>query len=424
MSLGLSLAALAALQILLSLAAQLVVLRGVGAGAMTDAWVAAQTMPMLVVSLFAVPLQQVWLPRLSLVAPVRPQWLQASRLAQGQSFALIGLASLLLALSSRWWTGLLFPGLAAQGIEGAVRMTGWLLLGAVFNAQALLLTASLRARGTLVLPEFINAASTLALVLAIAWWVPRHGVEAAAWASAARSVLAYGLMWHVAGRPLPALGRGLRHEAPWSDLKPLLAGASIYKTNPLVDRFWASQAADGGMTVFNLAQTGLGAVAQVMERALCMPRVPALARLQEAGRHAEVWQSVRGVVLRVGAIVAGLVLVLLLAKPFWADFLWIALRLDPTAAGTMWWIAMALSGFVWVGAAGSLPVAAFIALGDSRTPVVCSVIAFVIGAVGKSVAFVLGGLPALAAATSLYYLGNLLSVGYLLKKKLLHVGSA
>jgi peptidoglycan biosynthesis protein MviN/MurJ (putative lipid II flippase) len=77
-----------------------------------------------------------------------------------------------------------------------------------------------------------------------------------------------------------------------------------------------------------------------------------------------------------------------------------------------------LLGFLQVSASGSVPVAAFVALGDTRTPARLSIVAFIAGVVLKSLCFLWTGLAGLALATSVYYLGNLVVVTLFLERRL------
>ena len=122
MRLGLSLGVLTGLQLAAAFASQLVVLRVVGAGALTDAFVIAQTLPLLVVAIFASPMQMVWMPRLSLQTEPH-QWQTEQRLAQGQMLWLSSGATVPLALTAMWWLPWLFPGLPAASHALAIELS-------------------------------------------------------------------------------------------------------------------------------------------------------------------------------------------------------------------------------------------------------------------------------------------------------------
>lgn len=423
MKLQLSLGGLAAGQLALTVLIQVVVFRTVGVGAMTDAYVAAQTVPLLIVAVFASPMQQLWQPRLAVAAEDATRLNSESALAQGHMLVLIASVGALLAVLAPLWLPLMFPGLNREVRPLALQMNGIFVAAAICNAQSLLLTSAHRAQGRFVLPEAVGAVASAAVLLACYWAIPIGGVAGAAWLTLSRAVAVMAVLWLVGRYPLPNVGAVLRGQAPWRALRPLLAGASLYKTSPLVDRYWSSLAPNGGMTVFNLAQMGIGALAQILERSLCMPNQPRIARLAKAGERGQLWTLCRSTMVRVTVVTLVFAGMLVLAQPVWSTLMESTLRLDGTSADLMWWVCLTLVGYLHVSAVGSQPVAAFVAMGDSRTPVIVSSIAFVLGMAGKSAAFLVGGLPAMALATSLYYVGNLLVISHLLKRRL-HVPAA
>jgi putative peptidoglycan lipid II flippase len=417
MKLGLSLGALTGLQLLASLGLQVVVLRTVGAGAQTDGFVIAQTLPLLVVAVLATPMQNLWVSRLSGTSTDTSQWQAAHALAQGQMLWLMLGATLPLAATAPVWLVWLAPGLDPHARVMAVDMTRILLLGALCNGHNLLLTAALRSRQQFMLPEAVGASLALLALAAVFWVAPAAGVMGAAWLLAARSALASLILYTAADRPAFQL-RVFRGQASWQQLWPLLAGTSVYKLSPLVDRYWGSMAPAGGLTMLSLAQTGMGAIAQVLERAVSVPVVPRLTPLAAQGRHRELWLLVRTNLIRVALITVTLALLLLAVSPWWDAILAQVLRLQPDAARQMWWICFLLIGFMHAAASGGLPVAAFVALGDTRTPMRVAGISAVVGMVLKSVGFLLGGLPGLTLATSIFYFATFVIVTHLLRKRL------
>lgn len=413
-----ALAGLAAAQLALGLALQFAVLVVLGAGSATDAYVAALTLPMLAVAVLALPLHNLWLPRLAVLAADRAAWRRAQGLAQGQLLALVGGAAVLVAASASGWVPLLFPGLTPLQAELTVQLSRILLLGAVCQAQAGLSTAALRSGERFMAAESVTVLVSAAALAALLLVLPRYGVIGAAWVGVGRSAAVAFILHSMAGRPGVALLDGIKDATLWRPARALIAGSAVFKCEPLVDRFWASQAAAGGLTVLNLAQTGIGAVAQILERAVCMPLVPGLARMAEAHDFAGMQRLCRRCLLRVSACTAFVGLLLLLSQPLWEVLMQGLFKLAPADARQMWWVCLALVGFLHVSAAGGVPVAAFYAMGDTRTPVLLSLAAFLVGVGLKAAGFLLVGLPGLALATSVYCVGNYAVVSWVLRRRL------
>jgi peptidoglycan biosynthesis protein MviN/MurJ (putative lipid II flippase) len=198
----------------------------------------------------------------------------------------------------------------------------------------------------------------------------------------------------------------------------LLAATSIYKSSPLIDRFWTSQAPVGAVSIFGLAQTAMGACATVLDRAICVPSAPVLERLVDSGDFEGVRREYRRCVRRIALLAAPIPLVLLCLLPVWESLLHLTLHVGPAVASSLWVMCMLLTGYLLVGASGSIVVSAFYAVGDTRTPASVGTLGFFIGTALKSVAFVWFGVPGLAMATSLYYLLNMAAMCLLLERKI------
>lgn len=418
MKLTLSLGALAALQLLASVVLQLLVLTIVGAGPGTDAFVAAQALPQVLLAVLSVSMQSVWQPRFAVLANDIAAWRAAQCAAQGQSLMLFGSVALVVLASAGFWVPGLFPGFSSAQRELTVAMTLPLIAGAVLSGHAALLTTALRARDRFLTAEVTAVAGALCALALIVVTVPRYGVIAAAWVNLARALLTSCALFLLADRPHPSLASGWNHTEAWGQLRPMLAGSSLYKTSPLIDRFWTSQSAAGGMTIFSVGQTAMGALAMVLERAVSMPVAPRLARLVEAGDFLGVRSLYRRCVSRITWLVAGLGLLLLAAEPFWAGLLGPLLKIGPPLAFQLWVICLLLLGYLHVAASGTIAVAAFCAMGEAQTPVKVGVLAFLASVVVKSAAFVAWGLPGLAAATSIYYLANMALMSLLLERRI------
>lgn len=417
MKLSLSLGALAALQLASSFLLQLIVLSLLGAGSQTDAWVAAQAVPLVVFSVLSVALQGAWQSRLA-TATEQQLWLSTQKTAQGQLLLVFGGALLVLGGTAELWVRWLFPGFSEAQATIAVRMTRILLVGTLLNGQAALLTTALRARERFVGPEAVALGGSVGAILLAALTVPRFGIEAAAWVSLARSVCVCAILFWLAHRPAPSLVAAWHDHEGWKQSRPILIGSAFYKTGPLVDRFWSSLAPTGGMTLFNLVQTGMGALAMVLERSLCTPVTPQLARLAEGRDFATMRRLYRRSIARV-SVAAGAALVALLALyPAWPHLAGPLLKLDAAASTTAWWLCVVLLGYLHPAAAGSVVVSSFYALGDSHTPVRVGIIGFTVSLALKAAGFLLAGLMGLALATAMHYMGNMLVMCWMLERRL------
>jgi putative peptidoglycan lipid II flippase len=416
MRLGLSLGALAALHIAAGLAVQLWILRIVGAGWKTDAFFAAQAVPLVMLAILSSSLQHVWQARFAVAAVDASKWMQAQSAAQGQVLLTCGSASLFLALAAALWTPWLFPGFDEAQARLTVALALPLFGACALNCHSALSAAALRASGRFVAAEVTPLAGSVLLLVLVLVVVPRWGVVAAAWSLLARAVVVCLAFHRQAGRPAWGVRQSLAQGSLWQQTRLLVGGSSLYKTAPLIDRYWASQAGAGGLTALNLAQLAMSSVTVVLERVLCAPVLPQLARDAEQGMYAQVRAGYRRCVWRVSVATMALAVLLFLAVPVFEPLLVTALSLPRPLAAQVWLLLALLLGFMHVGAAGSVVTTTFMALGDARTPVVVGVVSFFAGAALKSFAFVFAGLPGLALATSAYYVVNMLVLCFLLER--------
>jgi len=293
-----------------------------------------------------------------------------------------------------------------------------LLVASFFNGHASLLTTFQRSRDRFVGPEL---AQLIAFIVAIAAVVPAlqvFGIGAVPWVILARSIVVCLVLYVMAERPAISPLEVLKKRDLWPGTAVLMAGSSIYKTGPLVDRFWISMAPAGSVTVYNLVQIGMNALAIVLDRAICVPAAPTLARFAQARDFTGLRRLYRQCVRRTIYAVISLPLLLVAIHPFWPTLAGAVLKVSPEFAEQMWVLSFMLLGYLIVAGCGYAVMASFYAMGDMRTPVTIGVAGFLVGVVLKSAAFLQIGITGLAIATSAYYVLNLVVLILLLEKRI------
>lgn len=413
---SLVLGGLAAIQVLAALAFQFVVMAMIGAGPETDMFIAAQAVPLVLQAILAIPMQNVWLPRLSVLSNDRDDWCQARDVAQTQTFLLFMLPVLLLALLAPIWVHWAFPGFGHSQVAKTVGMTQLLLASSVLNGQIALLTVVQRSRHQFIGAEAILAVTYLVALVMLYVTLPKFGIQAAVWASVMRSLASYGLLQGMAGLGHFRISKTLITDKAWGQVGPLLAGASVYKMDPIIDRYWSSHSPAGGMTVLGLAQACMSAIATVLERIIVIPVLPDLARLAAAGDFRAVRTAYRKCISRATWLWIPLAIMAFLGYPLWIKLLMFVFNMPQPAAEQFWVVCACLLGFLYVASCGAVSVSAFYALGITRIPALMSVVAFGLGVVLKFAAFPVLSLAGLAIATSIYYLFNLVAVCVLLER--------
>lgn len=417
MKLQVQLGAIAVLQLAAALALQLIVLVTIGPGRETDAFVAAQSVPLVLFSIMSVSLLSIWQPRLAVLADSPTAWLKTQRAAQTQVLIVFGGISSLAALTCAWWLPLIFPAFTAAQIAMAAKLSWLFLLAGVFGGHASVYIAAQRARGRFVGADLTSLVWSLLGAAAAAALVPSYGVEAAAWISLLRAAATAASLCLASGRVLPSLRLAAGSDMMWPRLRPLLAGSALYKTSPLVDRYWASQSGPGGLTVYNLALLAIAAIATVLERSLVGPFSIRAAMLVEAADYAALRPLYRRLLLQITLVTAAVAAVIVALYPVWAAAFMRFMGIPTALSIDLWLISLLLLGYLHVTASGSVCTAVFYAHGDTKTPVIVGIVGFAVGLVLKSFGFLIAGLPGLAAGSSIMFLINLALFSLALRRK-------
>jgi peptidoglycan biosynthesis protein MviN/MurJ (putative lipid II flippase) len=224
---------------------------------------------------------------------------------------------------------------------------------------------------------------------------------------------------------MPGLGRwqalSWRSEAlreAWRRIKPILLGTIYFKTDPLFDRFLASMAPAGGLSLLYIGQQIYGAASQIINKAIAAPMVPMLAIQAKAGDWQMFKRTYRKRLVAISALtIAAYVALLLLGRP--------SLRvlighggITEENVSLLWWIMVALWGVLLGGALGQVTSLAFYALGDTRTPTRLGVWSYTIYIPAKILVFIYYGLTGMAVSISIFVALNFILQFVLLENSL------
>lgn len=394
---------------------QVLVLRIIGAGPMTDAFIAAQTIPLIVASIIGTALQNIWQPRMAVADGDWPT--EVGRAITMTLAVVLPVVAILLGLTPlvmRW----LFLGFTPEQVNLTVNLTRINLIGMTFNIILLIVAAGGRARARFLLVELVPAAVTLLALAAIVILLPHTGIEGAAWILAIRAMASFTLLWMALDAPMPCDPRDASLGATSRAAFALMGGSSFYKLGPLVDRFWGSQAPAGQMTLFNLAQTGVGALASLLERALALPIVPGLARALRAKDYTEVRRIYRNALMLVWTVVAVVVICGAIVMGVIYASVAALLGINTEQVYFLIYSCFALTGFLGVAAGGIIINSVFYAMGDVRTPISVGTAGFFLGLIIKSAAFISTGLLGMALGTSIYYVVTMIVMVSILERRL------
>lgn len=394
---------MAGLQLLGALFIQLYLVRSIGVGADTDILVASQAVPMVAGAILLAALQSAWLPRLSRSVDTPAEFHLDMIAAQGQALLLCIFTYATIAVTAYWWMPVVFSTFSAAQLIQARCFTVIFLVGATFSCLSNVLTFALRAQRKYLLPEVIGVAVTFVALLLAVLSVPIYGIWAGVFIIVVRTLFTYLALSFVCHLPTVNWRLALNTRDAWVRMFPVLSASFFYKSSPLVDRYFASQSTIGGLTLFNLAMSVMGSFAIVIERALCTSKIPGMSRRVVAGDFQAARAVYRRGVLQVSALSTVAIVFLLLAQQ---PIQWVAsalLRLDLGTAHQLWLFMVVLVGYAFASAAGTLPVALFHAMGNTKLPSLIGAIGVSISIAIKYFGFISYGLWGLLLATSLHY---------------------
>jgi putative peptidoglycan lipid II flippase len=411
-----SIATLAGLNIVATFGYQWLPIVKLGVGAATDALFFSAIVPQIVLSVVSSGLTSVLTPLLSTAdadAFRRKAWTFAHGVAFG-ALAINGLLFLLAPVWVRW----LVPGFDPSTQALTIELVRIQLIAAVFTALLTVNWSAQFARNRFLWVE-ASAVIAGAVGLVVLWIaIPIMGVHGVAWALALRAALQVFLLLPGLGAYTPPDWRGSAGRLAWQRLLPIVGGSIYYKTDPLVERFLASFAPAGHLSLFHLASQFYAAGNQVVTKALINPVVPELARSASSSR----WQHFSHLSQRrmitvltvTGAAYAALIIV---GRPL-AQLLLDDEQGTSPEVDLLYALLVALIG-VWLGgAAGQVSTSSFFAYGNTVTPTRVGVVGFTLGIPLKALLFWQWGVVGLAVGTSLYTLGNAAAHQLLLRREL------
>lgn len=405
---------LAASNILLSLLLQWYVITRLGVGVETDALFAGMTLPQLILAVTSSSLTYVFVP---ILATDDEESFHQNAWA---FFILITGLSTVLALvlfaSAEWWVAWLVPGFSSSARALTVTLTRIQLASMVFTAATTVLWSVYGARQKFIWTEASAVLANLAGLLLLIWLLPLYGIVAGAWAMVLRTGLQVVCL-------MPGLGRWRgwrwRSEATteaWRRVKPILLGTSYYKTDPLVDRFLASMAPAGGLSLLYIAQQMYGAANQIINKAIAAPMVPLLAVQAKQDDWRMFRRTYRQRLLGISALtIFACLLLLVVGRPL----LQLLIGHGGVTEGNvrvLWWIMIALVGVFVAGSLGQVTSVSFYAMGDTRTPTRLGILTYTIYIPAKVLVFLHYGLIGLALSISAFVSVNFLLQIFLLEK--------
>ena len=406
--------------ILLSFTAQWYILTQLGAGRASDSYFAALAVPVVILYVLGDPLSRVALPLMS-VKDETEHWTYAwTTIALGLAiFLAIGVV---LFASAPLWVRHLVPGFDADATAATARLIRILVLGMMLQGTGMVARSAWNAKGSFLWPTTAGMIAAACSLLFLLLTLKRAGVTMAAWAFNVR----FGVEFLLLLVPLGNFARPRWTEAPLllRKARPLMLGAAYFRTDVIVDRVLTSLAPPGSLSLLYLAQQLLSAAGQVINQSVVAPLIPALARTAHVGDWAKFGSSVRSSTWRLLALASFLVLgIALFGKPV-LGLIFTHRAMGAAEIDRLVMLIFALGGMLLADGVVYFAYSAFYSAGDTVTPTVATAVLYSVSIAAKIVAFMVGGLVALAITISVYYIANAVLLQLLLRAKLARLREA
>jgi len=374
-----------------------------GAGRETDALFAGVALPNFLLTVIGGSLSSVLVPLFS-GEPEEEMRANAAGLAVavGGSFVVLSVA---LWLAAEWWVPLIVPGFDRAAMDLTTRLTRVQVWSMAATGVIGVMWARCSATARLVRAETTALVSTTFAMVALALWLPRFGILAAAWIFTGRLVLQAVLLLPDL-LPLPRV-RFADVSRSARQVWPLVVGASYYKTDLIIDRILASMTAPGGLSTLHLVQQLYSGVNQIINRSVTAPLLPLLAEAVKSSQ----WEKFRHAYRR-GVHLTGALSSLALLSALAVAAVLIAMapavpRLESADARLLTIILIALGGYLVAGSIGQVTTGGFYAIGDTRSPPLIGAVGFTLGIGLKLAGVAMMGTAGIALGTTIYYAINL-----------------
>ena len=404
MRLTISLGSIAVSNIAIAVIVQWYVLVEIGLGFELDAYFASQTVPFTVLAVLTASLNPVLVPLLAVTEPER-----FSPNAWG-FFVVIGLTflslSTMLYFLAPYWVPLLFPGFADTTESLAIELTQVQLPSIVFMALSVVLGAAYHAKQRFYWVQAAAMVGSVAMLVGIVWALPRYGIWAVAWSSVLRAAIQTVLL-------LPGLGRYRAFSVSdplfsvaWGRMKPLLLGSAVFKLGPIVDRYLASLAPAGALSLLAFGHQVFAAALQVSDKAVARPFVPQAAKYVGGNDFAAFRRGYKFRLARVIGIACAVYVGFVI---FGRDLLDFALRYGRVYEENitaLWGIMVVLGGMLLGGVAGQLSAAGLNAMGATRVVTGIALIGFGLSILVKAAGFLELGVYGIALGIAFYQIFN------------------
>ncbi len=395
---------------------QLLIVRFLGVSLETDAYVSSQTLPLFVGGITTSILHSVWMPKLSVINDEKI-WNEKISIAFSQILILSFVLVLIIIFFILFYSKHINPGFSINQINLYNKYSFISLLSLFFLNLSSMLTIALRSKEKFVKSELSVTFSAILTLPIVYFILPKTGIEFLLYAFLFRNIVVFIYLLHINNWPKLNLSGELIKKEVWLPILPLFLGAGIFKTSTLVDRYWASQAPTGSITILYLAQMLMTAIATIIERSISSPLIPKISKFVYSKNMLGVNLLLKNLLFQSFVFVFLIVIFVSFTNNYLVVPISYFLGISVFDSNEVLLAFVSLGGHLFSAIVGGAIVAVYYAFGDTLTPVFIGLLGFFVGILLKNILFDLYGILGLGISNSIYFCFNLILFLIFLKFK-------
>lgn len=391
---------------------QLYIISVLGAGKDSDALFAGMALPQLLLTVLSGSLINVLVPLF-----VGTEKEKLKREIWGFIFIIgliFGIISLFLVLTAGIWTSLIAPGFTGNSKDVLIHVTRIQLLGMVFTAISGILWAYNYSIKRFIITESSQFVAGCTGLICLYFFLPKYGIVGAAWIFTGKLFVQVAFLIPFLGFKFPNFKSDI-FKIAWVRIRPLIGGSILYKTDPIIDRFLASLAPAGALSILYLSQQIYNAGTQILSKTLVVPTLPTLTELAKKKE----WEQYKGLFWKKFYILLSVNLVLIVIGLSVFKFVIpnISIFQNKYDYDYFYQILLLSSLSFIIPSLGQLMGNSFYAVGETRKITKLGITAFLCGVPLKFVLFYFFNIKGLAFAISLSYLVSFVIMMIAINKK-------
>lgn len=406
------------LQLAIGLLSQLFVIKILGVGELTDAFIAAQTIPAILSTILVTVFQSVYLPSLSVKSKFPNRWNIEQGKAHTKLFVMFGGLFLILFLLSDIILNLIFQGFDEEQIKLTKYLFIFFMISFWLNTHSHIFAITLRTIDKFVLADSILLIGTVINLFLIFFLLNKEDIKNLGFIYILSSLMVFFVLYAISGRPKLIFKNIFKNNKNWKLMIPLIKGNVLYKMSPIVDRYLLSHSFSGAMTIYNIANMINSSIITFISKTIITMHLPRIANLAKKKNIIELTYTYKKILFQILLLTILVVSIMICLKSFWSDLIYLVFKIDKEQSNVLWWILILFSGILFSGLAVSITTSYFYSFHDTKTPTKIGIRGFLISIPLKIILFYMYGVIGLAIASTIHQASNFIILHYLILNKM------